>query len=170
MSLLIINNLPKTDEKAQKAIGKLTEKSEKTQVIQASELNVSNCIGCKACLVKTPGVCCLKDDYKRIEELILNYDNIIYISETSLNFLDYSTIRLFERQFPSAVVFCEFRKGKIRHVMRYNKELRIGILYTGTVDNSMLNEWLDLFVSHGDHISLGAFHIDDVEELCKCIS
>lgn len=169
MSLLIINNLPETDEKANQAIAKLTETGVKTHIIQASELNISNCIGCKSCLVKTPGICCLKDDYKKIEELIMEYDDVVYISGTSLNFLDYSTMRLFERLFPFAVVFCEFREGSIRHVMRYDKKLRMGILYTGTVDNSMLNEWLDLCASHGNHISLGAFHISDAEELCKCI-
>lgn len=170
MSLLVINNLPETDEKANQAIRKLTEKSNKTHIIQASELNISNCIGCKFCIYKTPGVCCLKDDYHKIEKLLFEFSDIIFISRTSLNFLDYRTMRLFERHFPFALVFCEFREGKIRHTPRYNHKFGVGILYTGKVDNSMLNEWLDLCTSHFNDISLGAFHIDDAEELCKCIS
>lgn len=170
MSLLIINNLPETDEKAKQAIDKLSETGVKTHVVQALELNISNCTGCKNCMFKTPGVCCQNDDYKKIEELIMEYEDVIFISGTSLNFLDHRTIRFFERLFPFLVILCEFREGKIRQFARYNKKSRIGILYTGIVDNPMLNEWLDLFTSQGNSISLGAFHINDAEELCKCLS
>ncbi len=169
MSLLIINNLSENDERVNEAIKKLTENFDDFYIIQASMLNIMNCMGCKNCMFKTPGVCCLEDDYNVIEKALFKYDNIIVISATSLNFLDYSTMRLFERRFPWAVVFCEFRDGKIRHIRRYRNQLKIGILYTGELENDMLNEWLDLYTNHGNDISLGAFYINDVEEMCKCI-
>ncbi len=170
MSLLIINNISETDEKVNEAINKLTEKVDKFYVVQATKLNVSNCIGCKTCMFVTPGKCCLKDDYTQIEELLFQYDNIIILSKTSLGFLDYRTMRILERRFSLAVIFCEVREGKIRHILRYNNKLRIGILYKGNLDQNLLNEWLDLYSSHGDDISIGSFNVKDVEEICKCIS
>lgn len=170
MSILIVNNLPEADEEAKYAIRKLTDTGVKTHVVHALELNISNCTSCKTCMFKTPGVCCKNDDYKKIEELIMEYDNVIFISGTSLNFLDHRTIKFFERFFPFLVILCELRNGEVRQFGRYKKPAIIGVLYTGTADNSMLNEWLDLYTSHGNSMSLGAFHINDVEELCKCIS
>lgn len=169
MSFLIINNLPENDVTAIQAIKKITEKNIDYHIVQASTLNIKNCIGCKTCMFKTPGFCCLNDDYKTIEKKLMKYNDVVIISGTALNFLDYRTIRIFERRFPWAVVFCEFRDERIRHIRRYNHQLRIGVLYTGNLNNEMLNEWLDLYTNHGKDISLGAFHIDDVEEMCKCI-
>lgn len=169
MSLLVINNLPEYDVDSIKVIKKILKENIDCHILQARTLNIKNCIGCKSCMFKTPGVCCFNDDYKIIEKELLKHNDVIVISETSLDFLDYRTIKIFERRFPWAVVFCEFRDKKIRHIRRYDHQLRIGVLYKGILNNKMLNEWLDLYTNHGNDVSLGAFHIDDVEEMCKCI-
>ena len=169
MSLLIINTTAENDLETQNAISKLTEKADKYKIINTSELNISHCIGCNTCMIESPGVCCLNDDYKGIAEEFFLYDSIIFICNTSLNFLDSETIKIFERRFPFVIVYSEFRDGKIRHPSRYEKIFRIGILYKQHINSLMINQWLDLYVNHFSDESIGAFHISEVEEVCKCI-
>ena len=169
MSLLIINTLPEDDAEAVKAIEKLSEVSDNVKVVNTAEMNIMYCTGCRVCMFQNPGLCCLEDDYIEIAKLFFEYNKVVVISNTALNFLDHKTMRLFERRFPFAVVLCEYRGNSIRHVLRYDKRFKIGILYKGCLDRDLLNEWLNLYTNHADDKSLGAFQIDCVEELCKCI-
>ncbi len=169
MSLLIINTLPENDSNAVKAIQELSESSDKVKVVHTANMNIMHCTGCNTCMIEKPGVCCLNDDYNYIAALFFQYDNIVFIADTVLNFLSYKAIRLFERRYCFVVVYSEFRNGKIRHPSRYSKEFNIGIVYTGDADNTMLNLWLDLYVDHFSDKSLGAYHLSDIEEAKKCI-
>lgn len=169
MSLLIINTLPEDDIEAIKAINYLSDKSNNVKVFHTAELNIMHCTGCKSCMYQTAGNCCLKDDYKNIVNLILKYTKVIFTTDTSLNFLSYRTMRLFERRFSFAVKFCEFRNNTIKHI-RYDKLFSFGILYKGSLDKKLLNDWLTMYTNHTDDTSLGVYPINCVEELCKCIS
>ena len=66
MGLLIINTLPEDDVDANEAVKLLTADISDYKVINTSGMNISHCVGCKTCMFQTPGVCCLKDDYKKM--------------------------------------------------------------------------------------------------------
>ena len=160
--------LPEDDFEVGEAIKKISDKFDCTKVVDATTMNIKYCCGCKSCMFTTIGSCCLKDDFDKISKLIFEYKNIVVISGASLNFLDYKTMRFFERRFSFAIKLCEFRNQNIRHICQSDL-FSFGVLYKGTPDKILLNEWLKLYTDHTGDTSFGAFPIDQVEELCECI-
>ncbi len=160
--------LPDNDPDAIRAIGELTHNLKNAEVINAANYNILACTGCKSCMCRTSGMCCLKDDFEKIVKLVFEHMNVIVLSDSSLGFLDHQTMRLFERRFSFCVKLCEFRDNNVRHI-RYKRTFGFGILYKGNADSGILNEWLTLYTNHTDDIPIGVYPIDQAEELSKCI-
>lgn len=170
MSLLIINTSLENDAETQNAIEKLTENAEKYKIINTSELNILHCIGCYTCMLQTPGICCLQDDYEIIFKSFLDFDNVIFISDTALNFINHKMKNVADRSFPLATILTHFKDGEIRHIPRYDKSLNLGMLYKGDANQELLNNWLHRYAINMSGASLGAFPISNFEEVLKCIS
>ena len=100
MNLLIINTLPEAEPAAQQVICALAEKVDEYRVIHTAAMRIAPCVGCNSCWLKTPGVCALKDDYEQILKAYLEYDAAIFISGTSLGFIDHRTKNLIDRSIP----------------------------------------------------------------------
>ena len=49
-------------------------------VIDLSALNISPCLGCFGCWVKTPGKCVIPDDAHKVYPLIAKSENVIYVT------------------------------------------------------------------------------------------
>lgn len=165
MSLLIINTLPEDDEDAVKAIQELSETSDKVKVVNTREMNIMHCIGCYSCVLKTPGICSLKDDYEKILKYMLRYENIIFVSDTSLGFINSATKTVVDRILPLITFFTEYRDGEIRHIARYKRSFKFGLIYKGPADNDYMNYWLNRLAINYNGSSLGAFPISNVKEL-----
>ena len=166
MSLLIINTL--SPEKAQTAIDRLTARTADSRVIHTEQLNIHHCVGCNACWLKTPGRCAIKDDYEEILKAYLNYDEVIFLSGTALNFVDHRMKKLIDRLMPLVTMYTHVVDGQCRHVPRYKKKYRFGLLYDGKADQEYLNEWMGRVMLNFGGVSLGAFPIDKAEEVFSC--
>ena len=59
--------------------------------------------------------------------------------------------------------------GQCRHVPRYEKKLRFGLLYAGSADKVYLNHWMERVMVNFGGESLGAYPISNVEEVLSCI-
>ena len=169
MNLLIINTTAENDIETQTAINKLTEKADKYKVINTSEFNISHCIGCYVCMLQTPGICCLKDDYHIIFKSFLEYDNVIFVCDTAFGFVNHKMKNIADRSFPLATILTHFKDGEIRHIPRYNKSLNLYLLYKGDANQELLNDWLNRYAINMAGKSLGAFPISNFEEALKCI-
>lgn len=169
MSLLIINTVSENDYQTQDAIKKLTENISDYKLINTSELNISHCTGCCACMLETPGACCLKDDYEEIFKSFFKYNDIVFVSDIVLNFINHKTVNIIQRMFPLVTVLSVFKDGKILHVPRYDKVFRLGLLYKGKPDEKILNAWFNKYAEHFSSISLGVFPISKVKEMHECI-
>ncbi|MBE6785388.1 MAG: flavodoxin family protein [Ruminococcaceae bacterium] len=169
MSLLIINTLPEDDKDAVEAIKALTENILEFKVVNTCAMKISHCTGCCDCMLKNPGVCSVKDDYEEIFSLFFDYCDIVFLSDTSLDFLSYETVNIIQRMFPLVTVFSVYEKGKILHIPRYEKKFRIGLLYKNNPETSILYPWFDKYIEHFSSTSLGIHPIKDVKEIKKCI-
>ena len=45
---------------------KKVDKNQSYELVDTSEMNISHCVGCNCCWLKTPGICAIKDDYENI--------------------------------------------------------------------------------------------------------
>jgi len=166
MSLLIVNTLP--EKTAQAAIRCLAARNVDCRVIHTEPLKIHPCVGCNACWLKTPGRCAIQDDYEEILKMYLEYDSVIFFAGTALGFVDHRMKNLIDRLLPLATMYIHIVDGQCRHVPRYSKEYRFGLLYDGAVDQPYLNEWMERVMINLGGVSLGAFPIGQVEEMFSC--
>lgn len=169
MSLLIINTLEESSPAAQMVISRLTEKTPVYQIFHTQNMKISPCTGCNACWLRTPGICVWKDDQEQILKACLQYDTTIFISDTSLGFLNYKTKHVIDRMLPLVTMYTRIEDGQMRHVPRYDKRYRFGLLYTGHGDKPYLERWLERFALNFNGISLGVYPAIKCEEVISCI-
>ena len=167
--LLIVNVLPEEDPAAQAAIAVLREKAEQVRVIHAYERNFRPCIGCNACWLVTPGICSVRDGYEELLKAYLDYDATVFLSGTALNFVDHRMKNVIDRTLPLATMYIHIVDGQCRHVPRYDKKLRFGLLYSGPADGAYLNYWMERVMLNLGGESLGAYPIDHAREVLSCI-
>ena len=168
MNLLIINTLPEAEPAAQQAICALAEKVDEYRVIHTAAMRIAPCVGCNSCWLKTPGVCALKDDYEQILKAYLEYDAAIFISGTSLGFIDHKTKNLIDRSIPLGTMYTHIVNGQMRHVPRYDKVFHFGLIYTGEADREYLELWLKRFALNFNSVSIGAFPVEKIQEVSLC--
>lgn len=169
MNLLIINTLEENDPVAKNAISVLVAKTSSHTIFHTTKMKISPCIGCNACWLKTPGVCAVKDDYEQILKASLQHDATIIISDTSLGFIRYKAKNVVDRMLPLATMYTHIVDGQMRHIPRYEKSFRFGLVYSGTADIEYLEQWLGRFALNFNGISIGTFPVEKCEEVLLCI-
>ena len=169
MSLLIVNLLPEDDPAALTAIETLGTAVPDNRVIHAYEKNLRPCVGCNACWLVTPGVCSLRDGYEELLKAYLEYDATVFLAGTALNFVDHRMKNVIDRIPPLATMYIHIVDGQCRHVPRYDRNLRFGLLYAGAADGAYLNRWMDRVMLNLGGESLGARPISEAKELLVCI-
>lgn len=165
MDLLIVNILPEKDEAAQSTIDTLREKAERCRVINAYEMNIRPCVGCNACWLRTPGICSVKDGYEELLKAYLQADAVVFLAATALNFVDYRMKNVIDRILPLATMHIHIVKGECRHVPRYRKDLRFGLLYSGKADEAYLNRWMDRVMLNLGGENIGVHSFEKAEEV-----
>lgn len=92
------------------------------QYVDLTKRNISNCIGCFGCWVKTPGRCVIRDDAVRIYPLIAQSEKVIYV--TQIKYGSYDTIMktMLERAIPIQQAFIRLYHSETHHVQRDVKE------------------------------------------------
>ncbi len=168
MSLLIINTLEEDDPAGKDAIHHLSAKTPVHTISHTEKMKIAPCIGCNACWLKTPGVCAVKDDYEQILKACLQHDTTIIISDTSLGFINYKAKNIVDRMLPLATMYTHIVDGQMRHVPRYEKKYRFGLIYSGIADVEYMEQWLGRFALNFDGISIGAFPIEKCREVSLC--
>ena len=165
MRLLIVNTLPKEAPAAQAAVQELRENVTELRVINAYEMELQPCVGCNACWLKTPGICSIKDGYDELLRAYLEYDAAVFICGTALNFVDHRMKNVIDRMLPLANMYIHIVDGQCRHLPRYDKRYRFGLLYDGQADRDYLNEWLARVALNLGGDSIGAFPVSQAKEV-----
>ena len=168
-NLLIVSVLPEDDPAAQETVQALKNASPNVQVIHAYEQNFRPCMGCNACWLVTPGICTVKDSYEALLKAYLQYDAVLFLSGTALNFVDHRMKNLIDRLLPLVTMYIRIADGQCRHVPRYDKKFRFGLLYAGSADRAYLTRWMERVMLNFDGESLGAYPIENAGEVFSCI-
>ncbi len=170
MKVLIINMLSIDDAQSVDAINKIKQTNNNCTVINVFEETVNSCKGCYRCWFNTPGICFQKDICEDILKAYLKNDVVIYITKTSLGTVHYKTKNVIDRvSFCSITPMDEFKNNETFHVCRYDKKYRIGIIYVGNADIELMNSWINRWALNITSTSIGAYNIENMEGLLKCI-
>lgn len=170
MGLLIVNGSVKAPEQVRSAIEMLTQSVPEHHVIDASALRIEPCKGCYCCMLVTPGRCCIHDDAEKLLRAWVQYDQIVFLLDTHLRFLDAKGKTIIDRLLPSINMDVQCRNGEVLHAPRYDHQPRIALIYTGDADRGFMNLWLNRMTNNLGGIALGAVSTDEVPEVVKWIS
>ena len=140
------------------------------EIIEASALKISHCIGCNHCWLDTPGECSVKDDYEVIIRKLLNADQMWVISNTALGFIDHKGKNVYDRILPILTMNLKFIKGQMRHIRRYDNRVDMGLIVTGECDKEYLTRWNERVALNVDSRALGVYGAEDTEEYVACMA
>jgi len=170
MGCLIINTLPKIDNRSNEVIKSIAEKNDKTEIFDLNEYKIGPCIGCTNCWLKTPGICAVKDDWEIVFKKILKSESVVFLAETHFGFVSHKMKNIVDRLIPLLLPYTKLSKGQMRHKNRYKKCWNIGLIFTGNGNKDFLNDWMGRFALNFFSKSLGAYNINDSEGLYREIS
>lgn len=159
-----------TEERNGKKISSELEKGNKEyEYIDASNINISHCLGCNYCWLKTPGQCVIKDDYEPILKKISRSDQVWLVSDTKFGFISFKTKNIIDRFMPIVTMNLHMVGKQMRHVPRYEKNPSLGVIYTGDGNKEYLSWWCTRAAINFDGKSLGVFSDSEYMEAIKCM-
>ena len=139
------------------------------ELIDTAGMNISHCIGCNYCWLKTPGICTIKDDYTPILRKMNKASQVWLISDTHFGFVSYQTKNIVDRVMPLATMYLKIKDGQMRHVMRYDHQPDFGIIYTGDGKQDYLEWWCQRLTLNFGSRSLGVFPAEHSKEAVTCM-
>ena len=139
------------------------------ELIDTTGMNISHCVGCNCCWLKTPGVCAIQDDYEPILRKMNRADQVWLISDTRFGFVSWQTKNIVDRIMPLVTMYLKVKDGQMRHVMRYDHQPDIGIIYTGDGDQAYLERWCQRTALNLGSRSLVVFSERDKKEAVVCM-
>ena len=146
------------------------DKGIEADIVEASDMKISHCIGCNHCWLDTPGECSVKDDYEVIIRKLLNADQMWVISNTALGFIDHKGKNVYDRILPILTMNLKFIKGQMRHIRRYDNRVDMGLIVTGECDKEYLTRWNERVALNVDSRALGVYGAEDTEEYVACMA
>ncbi len=139
------------------------------EYIDTTDLNISHCLGCNYCWLKTPGKCAVKDDYEPILMEMSAAEQVWLVSDTKFGFVSYKTKNIIDRVMPLVTMNLHFQGNQMRHVMRYAHNPDFGVVYTGDGDQNYLSEWCKRLAVNFGTKSLGVYRADQIREAVSCM-
>ena len=139
------------------------------ELIDTTGMNISHCVGCNCCWLKTPGVCAIQDDYEPILRKMNRADQVWLISDTRFGFVSWQTKNIVDRIMPLVTMYLKFKDGQMRHVMRYDHQPDLGVIYTGEGDQEYLERWCQRTALKLASRSQGVFSAGSGKEAVSCM-
>lgn len=168
MILLIDTTKEKEGKKVASEIDSSVTKKE-YEYFDATTKNISHCLGCNYCWLKTPGECVIRDDYEPLLKKMSKADEIWLISDTKFGFVSYETKNIVDRVMPLVTMNLHMVGTQMRHIARYKHNADWGVIFTGDGDKEYLSKWCDRVAINFSSKSKGAFSIDEYKEAVSCM-
>ncbi len=166
--VLIVNTTADTSVK-EELRKHIESRSVDVEIIEAANMQISHCIGCNYCWLKTPGECTIKDDYEIILKKLIHADQFWVISDTALGFIDHKGKNIYDRILPLTTMYLRFVGDQMRHVPRYDRKTDMGLKYLGEAEKEYLRRWNERAALNFESRALGVFERNEIKEAVSCM-
>lgn len=92
---------------------------------------ISNCIGCFGCWIKTPGQCIIRDDYGDMGEYLGKCDELIIVSKCFYGGYSPFIKNVLDRSISYIHPYFEIRNGEMHHKSRYKNKIDLKVIFYG---------------------------------------
>lgn len=162
MRISIISTI-KLSETERENITRKFKQDNELVFLDTTELKLAGCVGCNDCWLVTPGYCRLKDDMEIVLKEVLQSDQVYFVTEGKNGFISYKLKTITERLMPLVTMKLKIKKGAYRHVSRYKKKYRFGVIYSGESDKAYIEEWLKCFMINMLGETLGVYELGEIK-------
>jgi len=124
MRVMVIDGAPadgRLSALAEAIAGELASTPADTHVFQLRALSIQPCLGCMACMLRTPGLCAIQDDQQTLLREILRADRVLLLYPLVCGFMSALTKVFVDRLFPLELPYIEFQEGRMTHRLRYGR-------------------------------------------------
>jgi multimeric flavodoxin WrbA len=139
------------------------------------EMNISYCIGCFGCWVKTPGECQSADDSHLVRRAIIGADVMVWASPLRMGFPSALLKQVMDKSIPLLHPYFEFDQNEVHHRARYKHYPRLGLLMQREPDSDAndIHIVTDLFrrnaLNMKSHLSFAALTDEPVNVVAHAI-
>lgn len=132
---------------------------DQTKVVSIDE-EITPCIGCWNCWLKTPGECVFNDIMTKVYADYINSSRVVILFDSSKGFVNYQMKAFFDRTIPHYHPYIEIVDGECHHLARYDGYPEL-YFYYDTKDLTEREEQLieDYLYRTAYHFQSSAFRI-----------
>lgn len=174
MKVLILNGNPKAEYKEFDLYLKnlqlsLENKKHETKHIMLRSFQLHDCVGCYACWLKTPGICCFDDGMDKILKEYLAADIVISASPVIMSFISALLKRVNDRMLPVVHPFLKLREDRMSHLLRYTHYPK-SVLLLDNPENSeeRSSDFIEMVYKNSQRAVPKILNTkQDIEEICN---
>lgn len=107
------------------------------KLFKLRKMDITYCIGCWDCWVKTPGECVFQDDQTEILKTIVHSNVVIFLSPIIMGYTSSLLKKTHDRLIPLVHPYISMSKGESHHIRRYPKLPRIA---TVLIEDEQFNQ------------------------------
>jgi multimeric flavodoxin WrbA len=96
--------------------------------LRLAQLAIHECVGCFDCWLKTPGLCRLRDDGRRVVEATAGADLVVFAAPMRMGFTTGLLKRATDRLIPLLLPYIQVVDGECHHTMRNGRGFDLGLL------------------------------------------
>ncbi|HPL98454.1 MAG TPA: flavodoxin family protein [Bacillota bacterium] len=123
MKAVILNGGKENDLSIAEVLGTIVKELEATgadiRTFDLRDMNISRCLGCFNCWVKTPGVCIIDDDGRMIAKEAVQSDLVIFLTPVVFGGYSPELKMALDRLIPIVSPFFTKIQGEVHHKPRY---------------------------------------------------
>jgi hypothetical protein len=133
MNITILNGNPhlrntRFDDYLSQLSEELTSNGHAVTCFELREMDISYCIGCFGCWVKSPGECRSEDDSVVVSRAYISSDFVLYASPVIMGFYSALLKKVTDKFIQLVEPYMEFVDGESRHLARYDRYPLVGLL------------------------------------------
>ena len=137
----------------------ITIGDDQIKYIDLSSLNISNCVGCFGCWIKTPGKCVIRDDATNVYPYIAQSDTLLYVSHVKYGCYDTIMKTMLERAIPIQQAFIRIHNGETHHVQRNVAPKKATIIAYGNLSKEEKEIFKDLVSRNAYNMNFESYNI-----------
>lgn len=113
-------------------LNQIYEPEEDSRTVSKAMGEPRPCLGCFGCWIQTPGTCVVQDGYQDMGAFLAGCDTFVIISRCEYGIYSAYVKDVLDRSISYILPYFTVRNGEVHHARRYEKRLKVKVIFYGT--------------------------------------